>query len=198
MEVDLIADPTEGEAPLEVDFLMSVDEYHHIDIFAWDFGDDTYKENDSSMITHTFEEPGSYHVMCLAIDKQAFGNDISEMESVTIEVTNPDTSGDDKNDGNDELQVTISADPTSGCPAGEVFTVNFTSTVTGGVSPYTYAWDFGDESPTDQPPATEANPEHNYNMIIGEITYTVELTVTDSDNTQATSNQIEIEICSGS
>ena len=51
--------------------------------------------------------------------------------------------------------------------------IEFTSTVTGGTPPYTYAWDFGDESGT----SDEANPTYAYDEA-GE--YDVTLTVTDA------------------
>lgn len=68
-----------------------------------------------------------------------------------------------------QLTVTTTATPLTG-PAP--LDVDFTSTVTGGVSPYTYLWDFGDGT-TD----TNANPSHTYDTAG---TYAVTLTVTDS------------------
>lgn len=61
--------------------------------------------------------------------------------------------------------------------AGQV--VNFTQTTSGGQSPYTYNWDFGDGSD----PSTLANPSHTYGSAG---TYTVVLIVTDSQNNTAT------------
>lgn len=59
--------------------------------------------------------------------------------------------------------------------------VQFGSTVTGGQEPYTYAWDFGDESGT----SDDADPEYTYDET-GE--YLVELTVTDNLSTEKTVN----------
>src|SRR5205085_1547684 len=52
-------------------------------------------------------------------------------------------------------------------------TVNFTSTISGGPSPYTYDWDFGDGSAH----VSSANPTHSYSSSTYR-TYTVTLVVT--------------------
>ena len=58
----------------------------------------------------------------------------------------------------------------TGACSNDVF--SFTNTTTGGTTPYTYVWDFGDGSPT----STATNPTHTYTS---GGTYTVLLTVTD-------------------
>lgn len=70
--------------------------------------------------------------------------------------------------GADPLVVSATADPASG---GAPLTVAFASTVSGGVGPYSYFWDFGDGSTS-----TEANPTHVYTA---GGTYSAELTVAD-------------------
>lgn len=65
-------------------------------------------------------------------------------------------------------------------PAGDVDEfqdVVFTSSVSGGVTPYGYYWDFDDGNYS-----TDANPTHNWET--GGITYTVTLTVTDDRSQQ--------------
>lgn|GEM_PF-2543110 len=52
--------------------------------------------------------------------------------------------------------------------------VQFTSSVTGGVTPYTYEWDFDSDGKVD---SQEANPAHSYSEAR---TYTVSLKVTDA------------------
>ena len=68
------------------------------------------------------------------------------------------------------LAALITATPASG-PAP--LTVNFASTITGGFTPYTYAWEFGDSST-----GTSQNPSHIYTGISGQVT--AQLTVTDA------------------
>lgn len=77
------------------------------------------------------------------------------------------------------LSTEIIADPTSGATP---LTVNFTGNATGGSSPYSYSWDFGDGESS-----SEQNPSHTYNA---EGNYTVNLTVTDSNNSQASDSVI--------
>jgi PKD repeat protein len=73
------------------------------------------------------------------------------------------------------LAISASASPTSG---EAPLTVNFTTSVSGGASPYSYKWDFGDEATS-----SDQNPSHTFS---DKGDYSVTLTVTDSDNSQAT------------
>jgi PKD repeat protein len=71
------------------------------------------------------------------------------------------------------LNANADASPTSGETS---LTVNFTGDATGGTSPYSYSWDFGDGQSS-----TQQNPSHTFNSSGN---YTVTLTVTDSNNDQ--------------
>jgi hypothetical protein len=94
----------------------------------------------------------------------------------------------------DDVSVTGSLYPPLEVDAGgpyEVFegeSIQFQGSVTGGLEPYTFNWDFGDGHTSD-----EQNPEHTYDDIG---TYDVTFTVTDSaaqvaeDDTTATVNEI--------
>lgn len=68
----------------------------------------------------------------------------------------------------DPIDIVASADPEYG---EAPLLVSFTADVTGGVGPYTYNWDFGDETSSNL-----QNPTHNYTDAGG---YYVTLTVTD-------------------
>lgn len=76
--------------------------------------------------------------------------------------------------------VSVSADPTSGVTP---LTVQFTSTVQGGVPPYSYLWNFGDGSTS-----TSANPSHTYDAAG---TFYPIVKVTDSNGN---SDEADIEI----
>jgi|SRR2546421_3615384 len=73
------------------------------------------------------------------------------------------------------LQVSIAANPNNGQAP---LAVSFTSTVTGGLAPYTYAWTFGDGGVS-----SAAEPSYSY-QTTG--TYTVTLVVSDSMSNQKT------------
>jgi PKD repeat protein len=71
--------------------------------------------------------------------------------------------------GTTPLTASAAASPTTGnAPLG----VNFTSSATGGTTPYSYSWAFGDGGTS-----TAQNPAHTYNAAG---TYTATVTVTDS------------------
>lgn len=72
------------------------------------------------------------------------------------------------------LSVLVDGDPTDGPPP---LSVHLTSDVEDGTPPYTYAWDFGDGSPTSSDP----NPTHVYTQV-GDFTAT--LVVTDAGGDQ--------------
>ena len=74
------------------------------------------------------------------------------------------------------LDVSVHASPSNDDPLD----MNLTATVTGGIGPYTYAWDVGDGSTASTP-----SVEHQY-AAAGQ--YTISLTVTDSRGTTVTND----------
>jgi len=85
------------------------------------------------------------------------------------------------------LSVVCSANPTSGAAPLDV---TFSTTVTGGLAPYSYSWTFGDGSTS-----TLANPTHTY-ASAGPFTATV--VVTDTETTdQVKSATAQITVAAG-
>ena len=79
------------------------------------------------------------------------------------------------------LTATITAVPTTG---PEPLTVTFTGSASGGVLPYTWAWDFGDTNTS-----TDQNPMNTYSSAG---TYTVNLTATDASGAQGVAAPVDI------
>ncbi|MBN1835906.1 MAG: PKD domain-containing protein [Spirochaetales bacterium] len=178
--IEIVADPDTGPAPLTVGLMASYDETRHIDSCYWIFGDGTADvfgpASSYYLVTHVFEQPGTYWVTCMATEERAAG-DLTAYDSVQITVADPVGGA---------LRVTIDGDPLSNCPAGGPLVVYFTSTVSGGTPPYSYEWNFGDWIGS-----TEANPVHEYE----EGPCDVVLTVTDDAAQSATSNTLTVEYC---
>ena len=81
------------------------------------------------------------------------------------------------------LNVSIAASATTG---DAPLAVNFTSTPSGGVPPYSYAWAFGDGAAS-----STQNPSHSY-TVAGN--YSANLTVTDSVGTTASATSVTITV----
>jgi PKD repeat protein len=89
------ANPTEGVAPLKVQFDgLGEDADGTIVSYYWDFGDGS--TSDEQYHLHTFKDPGSYNVVLTVTDDD---NAIST-DSVSISVTGSSSDG-DSNDGSD-------------------------------------------------------------------------------------------------
>jgi plastocyanin len=107
----------------------------------------------SGEFTHTFDTPGSFPYHCRVHLAAMTG---------TVVVGQPAP-----------LAAAASGSPTCGGPAP--IDVAFQGDATGGMGPYSFLWDFGDNSTS-----TEQNPVHNY-ATSG--TYTATLQATDADGT---------------
>ncbi|WP_245619009.1 PKD domain-containing protein [Methanogenium cariaci] len=149
--------PTEGQAPLSVQF---TDTSTNAVSWSWTFGDGTKSvvKNPS----HTYAEPGTYSVILTAT-----GEDGSDTEEKTNYITV--TPGAATNPA--APVAAFKADVTSG--QAPPLTVQFTDTSTN--SPDSYSWNFGDGTT-----AEEVNPAHIYTQ---PGTYTVTLKVTNADGT---------------
>jgi PKD repeat protein len=130
------ADPTSGDAPLEVAFDgtgSSDPDPGDVLTYDWAFDDGT-AHGSGAAPTHTFNNPGTYHVV-LTVDD---GNGGSDTDGVTIYVTDPN---------NQPPTAVAAADPTTG---DAPLTVTFDASGSSDPNPgdvLTYTWDFDDGSP---------------------------------------------------
>lgn len=125
---------------------------------AWDFGDGSTGGGWPGQ--HTYAEDGTYEVKLTATDSLA-GTVLSHSKSVVVKTSasgTPNCSFTAVQLDSDEYHCYY----------------RFTATVSGGVEPYTFRWDFGDGYVTSNPGYNPA--EHEY-LFSG--TYTVRLTVYD-------------------
>ncbi len=124
--------------------------------YSWDFGDGG--TSTSANPTHAYDHAASFTVQLAVTDS----NGVVAYENLTVTV-------------NADPSVSFTASPN---PADVGTSVAFNSSVTGGTSPFTYAWDFGNGDHS-----TSANPVYSYPSAG---TYTVDLNVTDADSVSAT------------
>ncbi len=153
LQADLNGSPSSGYAPLSVTFTGSASGGTSPYTYSWDFGDGSTSSDQNP--AYTFSAAGDYPVILSVTDN----NNEQDTAYLNISVSQQVVA----------MQATANASPASGTVP---FLVNFTADATGGVSPYTYSWDFGDGSSS-----SEQNPTHTYTSA-GD--YTALLTVTDS------------------
>ena len=171
LSASVSASPSSGAAPLSVSFSPGVSGGTAPYTYNWQFGDGGTSTEASP--SHTYKSGGAYTAILTVTD--AKGNVAQSSASVSV-TSGPPT----------VLSVSALASPTSG---NAPLSVNFASTVSGGTSPYTYNWDFGDGSS----PSSNPNPTHSYTS---PGTYTAKLTVVDSAANSG-SAQATITVTSG-
>ncbi|MGB9693353.1 MAG: PKD domain-containing protein [Fervidobacterium sp.] len=169
LSVTASASPTSGSAPLTVNFTSSASGGSGGYTYTWTFGDGT--TGSGSATSHTYQTAGNYSAYVTVKDSS---NNSATSSQIQISVSQ--TQG---------LNCTISASPTSGTAP---LTVNFSATVSGGISPYSYSWNFGDGGSS-----TFQNPAHTFQ---NSGAYNVVLTVTDSTTPThlSTSKNITINV----
>jgi len=127
--------------------------------YSWDFGDSG--SGSGTSVTHAFQTGGSYTVTLTVTD---VGGLVAKA-SQTITVNAP-------------LSARFTYSPSNPLP---LLAVTFTASASGGSSPYSHSWDFGDGTT-----ATGASVSHSY-LLPG--TYSVTLIVTDSNGQTVTTSQ---------
>jgi PKD repeat protein len=127
-------------------------------IYDWDFGDNSTSRSKNPR--HYYTGTGNYTVTLTVTDMA--GNVASESKTVTLISATRESS----------LTANFAFSICPLCSTATSISVMFTDESTGGIKPYRYNWDFGDNSTS-----RSQNPTHYY---AGAGNYTVTLTVTDS------------------
>jgi PKD repeat protein len=118
--------------------------------YLWQLGDGASQTGNG--VLHTYSSPGVYKVTLSVTDDSG----VTRIKSVALWV-------------HPAMALTASSNATQGfAPLG----ISFNAQVSGGQSPYTFSWDFGDGLTSNHP-----TPIHNYTI---PRVYRVEVTVTDS------------------
>jgi len=148
---------TEGQS-ITLDASGSSDLDGTITLYEWDIDNDGIYDYSSTLPTqsHIYAQQGTYTIKLRVTDN------LGATDEATTTATISDTSP----------TADFTATPTSGTAP---LTVNFTNNSTGYDQPLTYEWDFDNNGTID---STAQNPSYTYNTAG---TYTVKLTVTDSD-----------------
>jgi PKD repeat protein len=142
--------PLAGEIPLEVDFTGGATGGSPPYTWAWTFGDGGTSTEQSP--THTYTVPGVYTAQLVVTDSNL---NTANAPPITVTVTT-------------DLAAAPTATPSAGLAP---LTVAFEANASGGTTPYTYAWNFGDGDTS-----TSENPSHTYDYAAS---YVVTLVVTD-------------------
>lgn len=127
--------------------------------YQWTFGDGATLDTITNSAKHIYSTPGNYTVKLVIVDSAGCKDSLIRTNYIHV----------------GGATVNFSGTPTSGCLP---MAVNFTdlSTPNGGFGIKSRFWDFGDLSTAN---TTSATTSHTYNATG---TYTVKLTVTDSNN----------------
>jgi PKD repeat protein len=135
------ATPTQGEAPLRVDFAANISGGAGPFVYGWDFGDGNLAYGANS--AHVYREKGNFSAKLTVRD----GSRQTSRAIVNVEVTAP-------------LTVSVLLSPT-GAAGDAPLLVNFTALPTGTATPFSARWTFGDGSPS----AAGLNVVHLYTAV---------------------------------
>ena len=183
LSASISATPTVGEGPLLVSFEITITGGNSPYQVEWNLGDGT--SSNQFEVEHVFS-PGGYSVNVTVTDRDnRTATDIIPI-IVSEPVTPPPLTGYIGHSGQLE--------PIN---EGMVATVEFTASATGGTGEYTYRWRFGDTGHTTAAQLEQLNSQNSEQVVIHEFavggSYTVTLTITDSDGEKFETNVI-IEI----
>src|SRR5207247_970298 len=129
--------------------------------YSWSFGDGS--TGTGSSVTHTYASTGSFTIVLTVSDSSSPQQTTTSQQSITVSSTPP------------ALTASFTYSPSSP-QAGQQ--VTFTASASGGTTPYTFSWSFGDGST-----GTGSSVTHAYSSAG---TFIVALTVKDSGSPQQT------------
>ncbi len=161
---EFTADPTEGCAPLLVNFTDNTQIGAGVNItgYTWVFGDGGIASGSSP--SHWFTQPGSYYVS-LEIQTNLASCNATEVYNDHITVTQGPA-----------VNFTTTPNPATACDPP--LSVSFTNN-SGSSQPLTYEWDFGNgNTSTDEDPSDETYSNNG--------SFTISLTATDPDGCSST------------
>ena len=132
--------------------------------FAWSFGDGS--TGTGSTATHAYTTAGSYTVVLTVKDSSSPQKTATSQQTLTVTSPPPPA-----------LTASFTYSPSSPAAGQQV---TFTASASGGITPYSFGWNFGDGST-----GTESTVNHTYGTAG---TFTVTLTVKDSGSPQQTAS----------
>src|ERR671918_2306025 len=166
--VDIISNDTEGIAPATFEFEAEVTGGIEPYTYRWNFGDGSRETGDDEDVEHTFDVASMYNVSLIVIDST--GRTASDSILIIVDEPPPPPPL--------TLIEIIPSDTEGIAPA----TFEFEAVVTGGIEPYTYRWNFGDDS---RETGDDETIEHTFEEAG---TYNVNLIVIDSTGQVASDN----------
>src|SRR5437016_6466593 len=150
--------PTSPQTSQQVSFTASASGETGPYNFTWTFGDGA--AGTGTIVYHTYSTAGSYNVLLTAKDSSPSPQTASSQQAITVTSPPPPPPS-----------LTASFTASLSNPVVEQ-TISFTGSASGGTSPYSYAWNFGDSS------TGSGSPVSHVYQTAG--VYTVVLTVTDT------------------